>query len=207
MNKVILARHAESEFSARGAVNGDPGVRCPLTPRGRDQARRLGESLVADRIGLCVVTAFERTKETADVALNGRSVPRLILPELNDPPLGELEGGQLSDLRSWLRRNGPMQTVPGGGESRVETLRRFRRGFRILLERREDVLLVVAHGLGVTLAVRAARGLDLPLTLEDAQVAPATAHPLRSEDLERVVRRLGEWLERPAHAEVRGSVP
>ena len=47
MDKVILARHGESELSVVGTVNGDPAVACALTAAGREQSRRLGE-LLAD---------------------------------------------------------------------------------------------------------------------------------------------------------------
>ena len=77
MELAILARHAESEFSVRGAMNGDPATACPLTDEGRDQAHRLGEALRDDRIDFAVVTEFARTVETADLALAGRDVPRL----------------------------------------------------------------------------------------------------------------------------------
>ncbi len=42
MERVILARHAQSVFNVRGVLNGDldPGG---LTDEGRAQARRLGE--------------------------------------------------------------------------------------------------------------------------------------------------------------------
>src|SRR5262245_8956836 len=71
---LLLARHGESEYSARGAVNGDPRIACPLTDTGREQARALGRALAGDRVDLCVVTEFERVRETADLALAGRDV-------------------------------------------------------------------------------------------------------------------------------------
>src|SRR5262249_59296238 len=42
VEEAILARHGESELSLRGLMNGDPGVECPLTPAGVDQAPPLG---------------------------------------------------------------------------------------------------------------------------------------------------------------------
>ncbi len=82
MEHLILARHAESVFNVRGVLNGDPLVPGGLTERGREQARRLGQLLANDPIDLCVTTAFERTRETADLAFAGRGIPRLVMSEL-----------------------------------------------------------------------------------------------------------------------------
>jgi alpha-ribazole phosphatase len=88
MEQLILARHGESVFSSRLLVNGDIASPGPLTPRGRAEARALGQALAAQRIDLCATSEFERTRETADVALAGRDVPRLVLAALNDPLYG-----------------------------------------------------------------------------------------------------------------------
>ena len=49
MDEAILARHAESEYSVRGAINGDVAVPVALTERGREQARRLGDQTATTR--------------------------------------------------------------------------------------------------------------------------------------------------------------
>ena len=109
-----MARHGESEFSARQLVNGDPGISCPLTETGRTQARALGEALAQEGIDLCAVTEFERVRETAELALAGREVPFLVVPELNDPRYGEFEGGPLDAYREWIWAQGPLEAPPGG---------------------------------------------------------------------------------------------
>src|SRR5262249_31758443 len=92
VEKLLLARHAESEYSARGALNGDPWIVVARTEEGRAQARLLGERLADEPIDLCAVTAFARTRETAEIALAGRDVPIVVVPELNDHPAGSYEG-------------------------------------------------------------------------------------------------------------------
>jgi probable phosphoglycerate mutase len=188
---VTLARHAESEASAAGIVNGDPSNPVGLTDRGREQARALGEQLAAERADLCVVTEFLRTQQTADIVLAGHRVPRLVLAELNDPPFGPFEGRPLREFRDWLLRHGPAKPV--GGESRVATVRRYAQGLRKLLDRSEQTLLVIAHGLPVTYIIRAASGHDLPLTLETVQVAHAVPYRLDDSDLRRAAAALERW--------------
>jgi probable phosphoglycerate mutase len=174
-------------------VNGDPSRPVSLSERGRLEARRLGEQIAAEDIDLCVVTQFPRTRETADIALADRSVPRQAVPELNDPTLGDLEGGSIEDLRDWFRRNGPLARIPGGGENRVEVVRRYGRGLRRILDRRERAILLIAHGLPVTYTVLASRGEDLPLTLEGLQVDHAVPYRLSRADVERAIAGMERW--------------
>ena len=194
MERAILVRHAESEASLAGLMNGDPSRPIPLTERGRSQARELGVRLADDRIDLCVVTEFPRTRETADLALAGRDVPRVVAPELNDPLGGDLEGEPILAFRAWFSANGATTPVPGGGESRVETTRRYAAGFRTVAARPEPSILVVAHGLPIIYALLAARGEDLPLTLENAQVEPAVPHELAAADLDHAIEGLEAWI-------------
>src|SRR4051794_27353344 len=125
---VILARHAESAYSVQGLVNGDPSISVPLTELGREEAGKLGGALREREIDLCVTSDFERAQETADFALAGRQVPRLVLSELGDIHMGSFEGKTLEDYRTWTHGHPPDAEGPGGGESRVEALQRFLRG-------------------------------------------------------------------------------
>jgi broad specificity phosphatase PhoE len=149
----ILVRHAESEASVRAAVSSDPALACPLTERGAEQARELGRELAAEPIDVCVVTEFERTRQTAALALAGREVPISVVAELNDPRAGSFEGGPLDDFRAWAWTHGSADEPPGGGESRLELARRLARGYRRVLERPERTVLVVGHALPMAYAL------------------------------------------------------
>jgi len=193
---VILARHAESQFSLRGAMNGDPAIACPLTADGKEQARRLGDALRDTPIDLCVVTEFERTRQTADLALTGRDVPRLVVPELNDIHVGDFEGGLLEAYRAWARERSPLDVPPGGGESRADAARRYARGFRIVLARPEETVLVVAHGLPIRYLLMAAGGAQPRAVIENLEYA--TPYRLSSDDVENAVEHLERWASQPA---------
>jgi len=132
VERLIVARHGESDYSARGLLNGDPNRRCPLTATGRRQALRLGELLREERIDLCVTSAFERTRETADLALAGRQIPRLVVAELNDHPAGEFEGSAIAEYLVWAHASPSDDPIPGASESRLDALRRFGRGYRLV---------------------------------------------------------------------------
>jgi broad specificity phosphatase PhoE len=146
MERVILARHAQSVFNVRGVLNGDPSIPGGLTDEGRAQARRLGERLRGQRIDLCVTTEFERTRETADIALAGRDVPRLVVPDLGDPPNGDLELRPYGELASWREANGPEVPLPGLDRTERDYFETAARGFRRLAERQEETVLAILHG-------------------------------------------------------------
>jgi broad specificity phosphatase PhoE len=195
MDEVILARHGESELSVVGTVNGDPAVACALTDLGAQQARRLGERLADVEIDLCVTSEFERVRQTADLALAGRDVPRLVLPELNDVRFGRFEGGTLANYREWAGANEPTVEAPGGGESRAATVRRYAAGYRKILARPERTILVVAHGLPVRYVLNALERLS-PVPLVE-QVAYAQPYWLSASELEAALRLLEAWVDRP----------
>ena len=202
MNAIILARHGESELSLVGRTNGDPGTSCALTEAGREQARRLGQLLEMDDLGLCVTSEFQRAQETADLALEGREVPRLVLPDLNDIRFGDFEGRALTEYRAWAHAHGPEEAAPGGGDSRAETVRRYVRGYRTILARPERMILVVAHGLPVRYVLDALAGQNPAAAVE--QVPYAEPFHLKAAELSAAVERLSEWAAAPAWAPIVG---
>jgi broad specificity phosphatase PhoE len=197
VERVILVRHGESELSARQACNGDPALaRNGLTERGREQAGALGVLLADDEIDLCVTSQFERTRETADLALAGRELPRLVVPELNDIRFGSYEGGPLAEYRAWAHSHGPADECPGGGESRAEAARRFSAGYRIALARPEQTVLVVAHALPIRYVMSALIERDPSAVVEHVE----ECEPFRcsAEQLDAAVARLERWAAAPA---------
>jgi broad specificity phosphatase PhoE len=198
MDEVILARHGESEFSVVGTVNGDPTVAGPLTATGEEQARRLGERLADVDIDLCATSEFERAQRTADLALAGRDVPRLVVPELNDVRFGKFEGGTLADYRSWAAANDPTTEAPGGGESRASTVARYVRAYRKILARPERRVLVIAHGLPIRYILNAVEETAPAPQVE--QVAYAEPYVLDRPQFERATDLLERWATRPAWA-------
>jgi broad specificity phosphatase PhoE len=196
VNAVILARHGESELSVVGRTNGEPSTPCALTEAGREQARRLGQLLEGDDLDLCVVSEFQRAQETADLALEGRQVPRLVLPELNDIRFGDFEGLALTEYRAWAHAHGPEEAAPGDGDSRAETVRRYIRAYRTILSRPEETVLVVAHGLPVRYVLDAVAGRNPAAAV--AQVPYAEPFRLTAGELGPAVERLEAWAAAPA---------
>ena len=198
MERVVLARHGESELSLVGRTNGDPSRAVGLTEAGREQARQLGRDLADEPVDLCVTSEFLRAQETADLALQGREVPRLVLAGLNDIRFGEFEGRLLTEYRAWAHAHGPEEPAPGEGDSRAQTVARYVDAYRAILERPEATVLVVAHGLPVRYVLDAVAGRDPAAAV--AQVPYAVPFRLSAGQLDDAARRLEGWLMAPAWA-------
>jgi broad specificity phosphatase PhoE len=195
VNRVFLVRHGESAFSVRGALNGDVAVDCGLTEAGVAQAQRLAADLASVPIDLCITSEFQRVRETADVVLAGRDVPRLVVPELNDPLYGPYEGCHIDAYREWASRAHSSEPPGDGGESRHAIVARYARGFRRVLARPEETLLLVAHSLPIAYVRGASEGrapeARMPLT------EYATAYELSAGSLEGAVRTIEAWVADP----------
>lgn len=195
MERALLVRHAESVFSERGLANGRVDVRCPLSARGEAQARALAAALADEEIDLCATSELERTHQTADIALTGKTVPRIVLPELNDPLYGRYESGPLESYLAWALANDSAAEPPGGGERRQQLVARYAAGFRKLLERPERTILIVTHSLPVAYVLMALAGQDpaprVPL------VEYTKVHAVAARELEQAVTRLESWCAAP----------
>jgi broad specificity phosphatase PhoE len=122
-------------------------------------------------------------------------VPRLVLADLNDIRFGEFEGLPLTDYRAWAHSHGPEDICPGG-ESRAQTVGRYVRGYRTVLARPEETVLVVAHGLPVRYVLDAVEARDPAAAV--AQVPYAVAFRLDARELAQAVDRLDAWATSPA---------
>lgn len=192
MQTLILARHGESEYSARGLLNGDASVGVGLTAVGEQQARELGRTLAAVQLDLCVTTELLRTRRTAELALPGRDVPVEVWPGLNDPRAGAFEGGLLDDYRGWAWEAGSAEPVPGGGESRLAVVARCARSYRELLERPEPSILAVVHALPIAYLLAAVEGVA-PAARMDRPIEYARPYPVEAEAVRRGVDVLEAW--------------
>ena len=91
MRRITLARHGESVFSVAGLLNGDPSVTGGLTAQGILEAEQLATAIADDPFDLCIHTEFERVRQTAEIALAGRSITTVVEARLNDPRYGRFE--------------------------------------------------------------------------------------------------------------------
>jgi broad specificity phosphatase PhoE len=181
----VLARHGESTLNLENRISGDPAVPVALTEKGREEARLLGQQVAHVRLDLCICTRFTRTRETAEIALEGRDVPIEDELLLDDIDVGDLDGLPLEDYRAWKREHTRRDPFPGG-ESLDAAARRYAQAFRRLLARPETSMLVVTHEIPLRYAINAADGSD-DLDGPAHQLANATPYLFDEEALGRAV--------------------
>ena len=160
MGLILFSRHAESTLNVEGRVNGDPSVHVVLTPAGEVEARVLGVQVAHVPIHLCVHTRFSRTRQTAELALEGRGVPFESEPLLDDIDVGDLEGNPIAEYRAWKAKHTRADAFPGG-ESLDDAARRYSTAFERLADSAVGrTVLVVCHEIPIRYAVNAAAGSD-----------------------------------------------
>jgi broad specificity phosphatase PhoE len=186
----VLARHGESTLNFEQRINGDPSAPVALTDKGREEAVLLGQQIRHVPIELCVHTRFSRTRETAEIALEGRDVPLEVDPLLDDIDVGELEGVTLEEYRAWKREHKRSDDFPGG-ESLDDAARRYAEAYDELLKRPEQSILVVMHEIPLRYAINAAGGSD-NLDGPTHQLANATPYLFDEQALGRAVERIRE---------------
>jgi broad specificity phosphatase PhoE len=196
MERLILARHGQSRYSASGLVNGDPEAGVGLTPAGEEEARELGRALAAELLDLCLVTSLPRTRATAELVLAGRDVPVEEEPRLADPRAGSFEGRHLDDYRVWAWSTGAREEAPGGGESRLAVVSRYAEAYRDVLARPERTILAVLHALPIAYLLLARDGVA-PRPNVDLEVRHAHAYPFTAAELGRALDVLDAWRREP----------
>lgn len=127
---VVLARHAETEWSISGRHTGSTDL--PLTADGRRKAELTGERLRGRTFARVLTSPLERARETCRIA--GFGDVAVVSDDLHEWDYGEYEGVTTADIRKenpdWeLFRDG----APGG-ESPDDVARRADRVVAALLE-------------------------------------------------------------------------
>jgi broad specificity phosphatase PhoE len=163
---LVLVRHGRSTYNNEHRLNGDPEVPVSLDATGVEQVRALRERVATLPVDLAVHTRFRRTVETLDILFEGRSVPRLECPGLDDVLLGEFEGAHVDAYREWRDGRGH-DDRPRDGESRRDALGRYTLAFERLAAVGASLPLVVTHDIPIRFlanAMRAEDPLDGPVT-------------------------------------------
>ena len=178
---VTLLRHGETEWNVQGRLQGSSDS--PLTPRGVAQARACGHRLKDRRFAAAYASPMPRARRTAELILAELKVPPVLQeePRLRERAFGVWEGLEWYSIEKLhgesLRRanRDAAYTIPGGGESRQETLDRVLEFLRSLttLHASNDAVLVVTHSGTATSLIKEVLGLrrESPRTFDVRNLA------------------------------------
>jgi broad specificity phosphatase PhoE len=146
--RLVLVRHGESGWNARGTVQGQadaPG----LTDRGRHQAAALALQL-RDRPVLTLLSSdLTRARETAEIIALQLGEAVVLEERLRERNLGVLEGGPVSELvRAGIGagRVADADLRPSGGESVRDFYDRVARLVDDLADGPDGDVVAVCHG-------------------------------------------------------------
>jgi broad specificity phosphatase PhoE len=164
MTTLLLARHGETDWNRDRRIQGHSDT--PLNETGRAQARELARALADVELVAAYSSDLSRARETAEIAVAGRRIEVVELPELRERSFGSWEG--LADqevARSFRdewelwragRSDGAADAEPHGA-----MLDRIRGAVdRIAREHPAGSVLVVSHGGPLRVVHALAHGLD-----------------------------------------------
>ena len=155
---VYLARHGETEWSLSGQHTGRTDL--PLTPRGEENARRLGRRLAGRAFAKVLASPLRRAMRTCELA--GYAGVTEVEPDLVEWDYGRFEGLRSAEIHAtspgWsvFRDGGP------GGESPADVAARADRVVQKLRAVEGDVLVFSS---GHFLRALAARWLGCEVTV------------------------------------------
>ena len=122
MSKLILVRHGESEYNAKGLWYGWTDIR--LSEKGKLEAKEAGEEIKDLKIDIVFVSDLIRSKQTWDEmakVLKLENLPTIISPEIKERNYGDLTGLNKWEVKEkygeeqWLKwRRGWNEPIPNG---------------------------------------------------------------------------------------------
>lgn len=143
MKKIIIARHAETNYNKFGLVNYDPNVNVYLTENGIQQAEELAQKLKDRNVDIIIVSDLNRTRQTADIINKNHNVNIISDSRINDIRNG-FEGEPVEKYHE-KRDSAPdrINVCFNDGESVMDVNKRTNDFLNDLKKQPEDNILVV----------------------------------------------------------------
>ena len=151
MEVLYLVRHGETEWNRQRRMQGRLDSR--LTPEGRAHARMHGRLLARETVGHMIVSPLGRTRETAELILEGCEVPVTYDERLVERHCGDWEGLTIDEIadrfpEEWTARSlDPFHHRPPAGENLPDMLQRIAPLADRLHELPVRKLAIVSHGI------------------------------------------------------------
>jgi len=195
VDRLILVRHGETAYNARGLMNPDSELEARLSVDGEAAARRLARALGPEPIDLVVTSPRLRARRTAELLAGRREVEVRDLDDLAEIRAGSFEAGPVAAFQDWVLAT-PPETPALGGESVLAAARRYLAAARLIRADPAPVIVAVTHNLPLRMLVNAAGGAD-PLTGPLRRVPHTTRSDLTAAELDAAIDGLEAWVSAP----------
>jgi alpha-ribazole phosphatase/probable phosphoglycerate mutase len=140
--RLVFETHSWSEDNEREVASGWNHGR--LSPRGRGEARQLGERRRADHVAAVFTSDLSRSVETAEIAFEGSGIPVLHDWRLRECDYGRLNGSPAIEVHGDRRRH--LEEPYPGGESWRQAIGRVGRFLPDVALRWEGArVLIIGH--------------------------------------------------------------
>jgi probable phosphoglycerate mutase len=170
---VIVVRHGETEWNRARRMQGQSDS--PLSPLGREQAKRVAARLRGMLFHALYVSDLQRAIDTARAIVDATPVEPVVDPQLRERHFGIFEGLTAEDMKSrhpdqyaLFKTRDPDYAVPGGESARAFHNRVVGWYDAMTKEHAGETVVTVTHGQVLASLYRHAQGIDLaaPRTFE-----------------------------------------
>ena len=149
--KLLLARHGETDWNARGHIQGVSDIE--LNEKGRAQARDLALHILesGEKISVCYTSPLRRARETAEIVCQALSLEPIQLEALREVSFGLWEGCSWEEVEAQWRacyesyQHDRRSIRPPEGESYGDLLDRVLPALEALEGAGDGTALVVCH--------------------------------------------------------------
>jgi len=166
MAKLILVRHGQTDWNARGRFQGQSNP--PLNELGQQQAAMVGRRLAGQKILSVLSSDLQRAWQTAEIIAASRGLDMHVVhpePRLREMDFGDWEGLTYAEigrrfphaLEAW--QQDPSDVAPPGGESLAQLAARVQSVYNDLGNAQSETVLLVAHGGSLQVLLCVAFGL------------------------------------------------
>lgn len=194
MTELYFIRHGETVINQEKKVNG-AHVDTPLTAAGVAGAKAAGRELQATKFDQVLVSPQKRAQTTAKLVLQENlaqqhnPLPLQVVPNLHEMSFGDWEGQPVTacfqDPAIQKLRAAPLTYDPSSfhGETFASVLKRGRNFLQqTVTAYPQQRLLVVGHGMMLTLMLKTAQGFSVPEIMQRLYLDNASISVLTSTD-------------------------
>lgn len=185
--RLLFIRHGETTLSAEDRFAGRTDV--PLSDRGREQARALGERLGQEKLAAIYASPLGRTIETATFVAKAHGLTPIPEPGLREIDhgrweqltRGEVEAKYPEEYAAW--EQDPFTFAPEGGESGLGVTARALPAIRnIVTHHVGSTVALVSHKATIRLVLASLLGIDARGYRDHLDLSPASLSILDFKD-------------------------